>query len=449
MFYKSKNVKSLISITTAVAITISLAVTPVVSVSAMNAKELTLKIIEKDEKSNGILRLGALLGLESIDLGNYDEIVESIKNRSEFDKLNSANQQIILELLENYKNTTEGNTFKKELVKAAINEVYISDEDIKSFVKQQYLKEFKDIANDINNLIASDEKDENGMKFLLALFKFIENKTNQSLVFDNDNNDNRIKLELAENEDIKSVMDIYLSAFYDINFNEFLSALESKINKRPENQIEKFKEFINDFNDNLYTGKLDEETSVFDDLGNHKWAEKIINKIVSKGIMKGKAAKLFAPQDNITRAEFATIVVKAYELELNNTIQNPFEDVGQDDWFYNYVLTAYSYNVISGIDSDTFDPNASIKREDMAVIILNILDAVNIDIESLYDENTSEVNFYDNNKISDYAKDAVEKTTKAGILNGYPNGRFKPQEGVSRAEAAIVIYKIYNLRNID
>jgi hypothetical protein len=63
-------------------------------------------------------------------------------------------------------------------------------------------------------------------------------------------------------------------------------------------------------------------------------------------------------------------------------------------------------------------------------------------------ENTDETEekFADDNGISDYAKTAVYKMKKLGILNGYTDGSFKPQNGATRAEAAVVIYAIFNLK---
>jgi hypothetical protein len=176
-------------------------------------------------------------------------------------------------------------------------------------------------------------------------------------------------------------------------------------------------------------------TEGFVDLGSVSWAEEAINGLAAKGVVSGKSDTEFAPNDNVTRAEFAKILVGAFGLSGLQTTAD-FTDVSEDDWFYNYVAVAYGMGVITGYDDGTFGPNDLITRQDMAVMVDRAASAIGVTLENVNDA----VSFEDANQIADYAQSAVTKLQKAGIINGTSDTTFSPLDNATRAQAAKILY---------
>ena len=84
-------------------------------------------------------------------------------------------------------------------------------------------------------------------------------------------------------------------------------------------------------------------------------------------IIAGTSDDAFCPDDTMTRAEFAAIVVKG--LGLPTKEGGRFTDVLQGDWFYNYVNTAQAYGIVTGVSEDEFHPGGTITREEAAVMV--------------------------------------------------------------------------------
>ena len=176
-------------------------------------------------------------------------------------------------------------------------------------------------------------------------------------------------------------------------------------------------------------GILPEEPEIIvKDIKGH-WAEKDIIKLVNKKAVSGYPDGNFLPEQPITRAEFAVTLVKAYGLPLSEG--KIFKDSG-NHWAKDYIATANAGNIISGYNDDSFGPEDQITREQMAVMINNA---------AKFDADGMSVIFTDNNDISEWAKNAVERVAGNKVINGYPDGTFKPKQSTTRAEAVTVIVK--------
>ena len=170
------------------------------------------------------------------------------------------------------------------------------------------------------------------------------------------------------------------------------------------------------------------EEVVLTDIAGH-WAENDIKQLVALGAITGYTDGSFKPDNSITRAEFATVLVKAFNLASQSG--KVFTDTDKH-WAKDFIATAASYGIIKGYDAVTFGPDDFINREQMAVMIVR---AAKLDT-------VSEGTFYsDAASISAWAKDAVATTVKAGIFNGYSDNTFKPLDDATRAEAVTVIVK--------
>lgn len=190
------------------------------------------------------------------------------------------------------------------------------------------------------------------------------------------------------------------------------------------------------------TGLSDKEetspsTIAFNDLEQYEWARESILALAQKGVINGKGNGIFAPGDLVTRAEFTKILVGALQIEGSGTGPE-FSDVSRSHWAYPYVLSAFNTGIVKGISNQWFGANENLKREDMAVLCLRA-----IEYKKAWSEtDNNEVTFADEGQISEYAKDAVKKLSKAGIINGKGNNCFDPDAALTRAEAAKVIYSL-------
>ncbi len=177
----------------------------------------------------------------------------------------------------------------------------------------------------------------------------------------------------------------------------------------------------------------------FSDMGSGHWAYKYINELSAKGILNGYNDGSFKPDNNVTREEFVKIVIVATGLYDEETVCS-FDDIDEADWFYQYVASAFDKGIIRGVDDALFGVGEAISRQDVAVIIARI-------ISYLKDEALpqSEAEFADSELVSDYATESIGYLSGIGILNGYEDGSFRPQNALSRAEAATIISKLLSI----
>lgn len=178
----------------------------------------------------------------------------------------------------------------------------------------------------------------------------------------------------------------------------------------------------------------------FEDIDGVEWALPAINALYVKGIISGKSYSEFCPDDFVTREEFVKMLVTALSLDIIGTGMQ-FDDVGESDWYYEYVRSAYYADIVKGISETMFGAGQNVTRQDIAVMGCRALDVSGIEIT----EKNSGFEFVDANEIADYAEDAVSSMQKAGILNGDDTGCFNPTDFATRAEAAKIIYGIYQL----
>ncbi len=172
------------------------------------------------------------------------------------------------------------------------------------------------------------------------------------------------------------------------------------------------------------------------------WAGRSIDVAAAKGILEGRGDGVFDPTANVTRAEFAKMLVTAFSVSSFNS-KEAFLDVREDDWFKPYVATAFSNGIISGRTATTFDPNSSITRQEMAAMVARILKS-SLDETDATDANAELSIYSDADKIGSVFKASVALATEQGILSGSA-GTFKPLGITTRAEAAVVISKLIEL----
>jgi endo-1,4-beta-xylanase len=162
--------------------------------------------------------------------------------------------------------------------------------------------------------------------------------------------------------------------------------------------------------------------------------------MAARDVIKGISANSFAPSASIKRADFIALLVRALELQGNGKEEAMFNDVGETAYYYNELVIAKALGIATGIGDNTFNPNGNISRQDMMVLTARALAAAGKHVEA----NGVLDAYPDAASISDYAKDSVAGLVKSGIVNG-KNGRLAPNDTLTRAEAAVILYRIWNL----
>lgn len=174
--------------------------------------------------------------------------------------------------------------------------------------------------------------------------------------------------------------------------------------------------------------------SIFADVPVSHWAYERIKTLYSKGIIAGKTADRFYPEDSVTRAEFAKIIALAF-FKTNNAEPAIYADVTSGAWYYDYVTKLGGLGIILGDDRGCFNPDAPITRQDAAVIIRRVTEqrGKELPIARSYRE------FNDNSMISNYAKDAIIVLYEAGLINGMTSDTFAPLNKLTRAQAVQMV----------
>ncbi len=174
----------------------------------------------------------------------------------------------------------------------------------------------------------------------------------------------------------------------------------------------------------------------FKDISGH-WAEKIIKKLTEKKIINGISEDEFAPNEYITRAQFASLVSRILEIEKTDYI-GEFTDVSKDDWFATDVEALCGKCIINGSNGE-FMPNSNITREAMAKILVAAYE-----YKTAQTVQQAQLTFSDSENISDWAAEFVGKAVNAGLLKGSDDNKFMPRKNATRAEAAAAINNLIN-----
>ncbi len=179
----------------------------------------------------------------------------------------------------------------------------------------------------------------------------------------------------------------------------------------------------------------------FIDIEPSSWYFEAVKWTYENNIFNGMEYMRFAPQANMTRAMFATVLYRmAGEPEVTGEI--PFTDIGEDMFYEDAVLWAYQNDVIKGISPTAFGSSAFITREQLVTLLYRY--TVNGGNES---SNSADLGVYiDGDKVSEYAKYAMSWAVGAGIIQGNDVGGdcyLDPQGSATRAQVATVLMRYY------
>lgn len=193
----------------------------------------------------------------------------------------------------------------------------------------------------------------------------------------------------------------------------------------------------------------------YEDITNHYWARNILNALYSKGIMPSLRTDAFGTDDQTTRGEFATLLVKGLNLPLNYDInEQTFFDISyptsSTTWSFETIETAARAGIVTGQTEGFFNPDLPITREQAAVMIARALKLKLSANDSKLNSSLAK-SFVDSGSMDYYARPSIEAVTKAKIMSGSPSTlpgqkkpvyNFNPDGNLTRAEAGKIAVEL-------
>lgn len=164
------------------------------------------------------------------------------------------------------------------------------------------------------------------------------------------------------------------------------------------------------------------------------------DKEITESYIKGDTEGTFRPDESITRAEFATIISRALNKKMpqDQTAITDFNDISSDSWYAKSVAFVQSMGLINGYEDGTFRPEDSITRAEAAVIIMRV--------ERIQGETIT-------GTLTDISGNWAEKEILAayanGLISGYPDGTFRPDNTITRAETVTLINNVLDIKAME
>ena len=183
-----------------------------------------------------------------------------------------------------------------------------------------------------------------------------------------------------------------------------------------------------------YTAEPTGTAFPFTDVPASRWSYPYIKELYEAGVVSGTTATTFEPTGSVTRAQFVTFLAGLAGMNVSAYQYGPFSDVPADAWYAPYVNWAAANRIVSGTSATTFDPNATISRQDMAVMLYNYAQRYDVTLNE-----QTVTPFTDESAIADYALPAVQALHSAGVISGMPDGSFQPYATATREQACTML----------
>ena len=248
------------------------------------------------------------------------------------------------------------------------------------------------------NILSSDSKsigigcfNYNGVNYWVQCFG--ENEAEGTTITENKNATSKINIE---------------ADYVDLRLER--SSMELKIGESQYNVIENYEcsyglQLVKLNADSAIWKSSNEKIATVDDYGN------------VKGITPGKVT--------------ISAIIGEMELTYEVTIKLPFDDVNENDWFYNAVKYTYCNKIMSGLNGNTFSPNTKVTRGMLVTILYNLEGHPSI---------TGTSKFADVQNKNIYFYNAVVWASNNNVVSGYANGKFGPDDNITREKLATILY---------
>ena len=172
-----------------------------------------------------------------------------------------------------------------------------------------------------------------------------------------------------------------------------------------------------------------------------RWMDNAARYLRARNVAYGIGNNLYAPDNNITRAEFTSLLVRMLNLELGDLTPTEFKDADSIPAYAKEAIDiASAYGLVEGYQG-IFAPNDQITRQDMFIITYRAL----VKMEMIPAEAASEATFPDFADTSDYAKAGISVLSETGLVNGDENNRLLPKKQATRGECLQFLFNVLQL----
>ncbi|MGN1059411.1 MAG: S-layer homology domain-containing protein, partial [Clostridia bacterium] len=192
-------------------------------------------------------------------------------------------------------------------------------------------------------------------------------------------------------------------------------------------------------------GVLPEQLVDFSDVtANHEWAKEAIDALTAEGILTGMGDGVFAPDEQVTKEQFAKMLALALSVETDPGAAQSYTDVAGDRWSFPYIEAVRSYFPLEeNRPINEFAPERPFLRQEVAATIVN---GMGLSAESnVFNKAVLDTLFTDSGEVSSAIKTQVIVAVERGILRG-ADGLLRPNAPVTRAEAAVFIHRMLLIR---
>ncbi|MFC5403417.1 S-layer homology domain-containing protein [Cohnella soli] len=189
-----------------------------------------------------------------------------------------------------------------------------------------------------------------------------------------------------------------------------------------------------------------EYVKTFLDVPSSHWAYDQVTALAARHIVNGKSERLFGKDAPVTRAEMASLLVRAFGIEGAGAMEKTFSDVNAGSWYATDVAAAAAAGIVTGRTLERFDPGSAITRAEAAAMLMRAADRQAVKLPS----GAAALNqFADEAKIPALFTDALERSVGAGLLKGDASQRLRPNDALTRAEAAVVLARLLKMSETE
>lgn len=178
----------------------------------------------------------------------------------------------------------------------------------------------------------------------------------------------------------------------------------------------------------------------FTDISPYAWYYDSVRYAVEHEIVYGTTDTTFSPNRNITRAQFITLLYRAFGQGEVVSPSREFSDVPADSYYRNAVYWGQAHEIVYGKSEELYAPDADITRQEATVMMGRAITSLSLEVD-VPDQPVPA--FRDESSIAAWAKDAVELMHRKGLVTGYKDGSFGPSRRMTRAEGTTVLVRLY------
>ncbi len=186
--------------------------------------------------------------------------------------------------------------------------------------------------------------------------------------------------------------------------------------------------------------------TAFLDVADDAWFAEEVEYVAEKGFFNGTSTDTFSPDSPFTRAMFVVTLGRLHGIDPALYNWKVLGDVSPDDWYGPYVAWAYDNAITQSMGNDDFRPDYNVTREQIATFITRYIKR----FEGISPEKmTLSCDYKDKGSISAFAVESIGFCAELGLMKGDENGNFRPQDGITRAEAAAVIARLHKFLSTE